>query len=73
MTKQAFGWIVIVVNALGTRRYQVAIRNRSEAISAVRRRVPGAAVAHVEAERMLAQREVSVLLRLAPGDVVQMP
>ena len=70
MTEQAFGWIVIVAGPSGAKRYHVAIRNRVEAENAVRRRVAGAAIAHVEAVTMLSQRAVSVQLRLKPGDVV---
>jgi len=70
MTEQAFGWIVIVTGPSGAKRYHVAIRNRVEAENAVRRRVAGAAIAHVEAVTMLSQRAVSVQLRLKPGDVV---
>lgn len=72
MSRQAFGWIVEVTDHEGTRRYHVAVRNRVEAVSAVRRRVVGAALAHVEAVTMLSQRAVTVLLRLKPGEVSQM-
>jgi hypothetical protein len=71
MSRQAFGWIVEVTDYSGTRRYHVAIRNRVEAVSAVRRRVVGAALARVEAVTMLSQRAVSILLRLKPGEVAQ--
>jgi hypothetical protein len=71
MSRQAFGWIVEVTDHSGTRRYQVAVRNRVEAVSAVRRRVVGANLAHVEAVTMLSQRAVTVLLRLKPGEVTQ--
>ena len=70
MSEQAFGWIVTVTGPAGVKRYHVAIKNRVEAVDAVRRRVAGAAIAHVEAVTMLSQRAVSVLLRLKPGDVV---
>jgi hypothetical protein len=70
MSDQAFGWIVAVTNASGVRRYHVAVRNRVEAVSAVRRRVVGATDAHVEAVTMLSQRAVTNLLRLKPGEVV---
>jgi hypothetical protein len=42
-----------------------------EAVNAVRRRVVGADLAHVEAVTMLSQRAVTVLLRLKPGEVAQ--
>ena len=71
MSRQAFGWIVEVTDHSGTRRYHVAVRNRVEAVSAVRRRVVGANLAHVEAVTMLSQRAVTVLLRLKPGEVTQ--
>ena len=71
MSRQAFGWIVAVTDHSGTRRYHVAVRNRVEAVSAVRRRVVGANLAHVEAVTMLSQRAVTVLLRLKPGEVTQ--
>jgi len=71
MSGQAFGWIVEVSNPSGTKRYHVAVRNRVEAVNAVRRRVVGADLAHVEAVTMLSQRAVTVLLRLKPGEVAQ--
>ncbi len=71
MSEQAFGWIVEVVDRSGTRRYHVAVRNRVEAVNAVRRRVSGAAGAHIEAVTMLSQRAVTVQLRLRPGEVAQ--
>ena len=71
MSEQAFGWIVAVTDPAGGRRYHVAIKNRVEAVSAVKRRVQGAALAQVEAVSMLSKRAVTVLLRLKPGDVVQ--
>jgi hypothetical protein len=71
MSGQAFGWIVEVSDHSGTKRYHVAVRNRVEAVNAVRRRVVGAALAHVEAVTMLSQRTVTVLLRLKPGEVAQ--
>jgi hypothetical protein len=71
MSGQAFGWIVEVSNHSGTKRYHVAVRNRVEAVNAVRRRVVGADLAHVEAVTMLSQRAVTVLLRLKPGEVAQ--
>lgn len=70
MSEQAFGWIVAVTDpASGIKRYHVAVRNRADAVSAVKRRVAGAASAHVEAETMLSQRDVAVQLRLKPGEV----
>ena len=71
MSGQAFGWIVEVTDHSGTKQYHVAVRNRVEAVNAVRRRVVGAAQAHVEAVTMLSQRAVTVLLRLKPGEVAQ--
>ena len=71
MSRQAFGWIVVVTDPSGTKRYHVAVRNRLEAVNAVRRRVVGAAQAHVEAVTMLSQRAVTVQLRLRPGEVAQ--
>jgi len=71
MSEQAFGWIVAVIDRTGTRRYHVAVRNRVEAVSAVRRRVSGAGSARVEAESMLSKRAVTVQLRLKPGEVAQ--
>jgi len=71
MSQQAFGWIVAVTDRSGSRRYHVAVRNRMEAVNAVRRRVAGAATAHIEAVSMLSQRAVTVLLRLKPGDVAE--
>lgn len=71
MTEQAFGWIVAVTDPAGVRRYHVVVRNRVEAVSAVKRRVQGAALAHVETVAMLSKRAVTVLLRLKPGEVVQ--
>ena len=70
MSDQAFGWTVAVTDPSGIKQYHVAVRNRVEAVSAVKRRVAGASTAHVEAVTMLSQRSVSVLLRLKPGDVV---
>jgi hypothetical protein len=70
MSEQAFGWTVTVTDPSGVRRYHVAIKNRLAAMNAVKRRVAGAAIAHVEAGTMLSQRAVSILLRLKPGDVV---
>lgn len=69
MSDQAFGWIVEVTDYSGAKRYHVAIRNRVEAVNAVRRRVAGAAKAHVEGVTMLSQRAVTVALRLKPGEV----
>jgi hypothetical protein len=71
MSEQAFGWVIAVTDPAEVRRYHVAIKNRVEAVSAVRRRVQGAALAHVEAVTMLSKRTVTVLLRLKPGEVVQ--
>jgi len=71
MSEQAFGWIVEVVDHSGATQYHVAVRNRVEAVSAVKRRVAGAAKAHVEAVTMLSKRAVTVLLRLKPGEVAQ--
>jgi hypothetical protein len=71
MSGQAFGWIVEVTNHSGTRRYHVAVRNRVEAVNAVRRRIVGADLAQVEAVTLLSQRAVTVLLRLKPGEVAQ--
>jgi hypothetical protein len=71
MSAQAFGWIVEVTGPDGTKRYHVAVRNRAEAVSAVRRRVAGAKEARVEAVSMLSKRDVSVTLRLKPGEVAQ--
>ena len=70
MSEQAFGWTVTVTDPSGVKRYHVAIKNRLAAVNAVRRRVAGAAIAHVEAGTMLSKRAVSVLHRLKPGDVV---
>jgi len=69
LTTQAFGWIVAVTNPSGITRYHVAVRNRDDAVSAVRRRVIGAAAAQVEAVTMLSQGTVNKLLRLKPGEV----
>lgn len=71
MSEQAFGWIVEVVDRAGTKRYHVAVRNRVEAVNAVRRRVSGAAGARIEAVTMLSQRAVTVRLRLRPGEVAE--
>jgi hypothetical protein len=71
MSDQAFGWIVEVTNCEGSRKYHVAVRNRVEAADAVRRRVLGAAAAHVEVVTMLSQRAVTVLLRLKPGELAE--
>jgi hypothetical protein len=71
MTDQAFGWVVEVIDGSGARQYHVAVRNRVQAVNAVRRRVAGAAAAHVEAVTMLSQRAVTILLRLKPGEVAQ--
>ena len=71
MSEQAFGWIVEVVDRAGTKRYHVAVRNRVEAVNAVRRRVSGAAGARIEAVSMLSQRAVTVQLRLRPGEVAE--
>jgi hypothetical protein len=70
MSAQAFGWTVAVTDPTGVKRYHVAVRNRVDAVGAVRRRVMGAATARVEAVTMLSQREVCVQLRLKPGEVV---
>jgi hypothetical protein len=73
MTEQAFGWIVEVIDHLGARRrYHVAVRNRVEAVNAVRRRVAGAAHANIQAVTMLTKRAVTIQLRLKPGEVAQM-
>jgi hypothetical protein len=40
-------------------------------VNAVRRRVIGAAGAHVEAVTMLSKRAVTVLLRLQPGEMAE--
>ena len=71
MSNQAFGWIVEVTDREGSRKYHVAVRNRVEAADAVRRRVLGAAAAHVEVVTMLSQRAVTVLLRLKPGELAE--
>lgn len=71
MSDQAFGWIVEVIGHSGATRYHVAVRNRVEAVSAVRRRIAGAANANVEAVAMLSKRAVTVQLRLKPGEVAQ--
>jgi hypothetical protein len=71
MSKQAFGWIVEVIDRSGSKRYHVAIRDRIQAVNAVRRRVAGAAGANIEAVSMLSKRAVTILLRLKPGDVAQ--
>jgi hypothetical protein len=42
-----------------------------EAADAVRRRVLGAAAAHVEAVTMLSKRAVTVLLRLKPRELAE--
>jgi hypothetical protein len=69
MSDQAFGWIVEVTGNSVTKQYHVAIRNRVEAVNAVRRRVAGAATAHVEAVTVLSKRAVRIVLRLKPGEV----
>jgi len=71
MSDRAFGWIVEVTDRAGSRKYHVAVRNRVEAADAVRRRVLGAATAHVEAVTMLSKRAVTVLLRLKPGEMAE--
>ncbi len=71
MSEQAFGWIVEVTDDAGARRYHVAVRNRVEAVDAVRRRVSGAKEARVEAVSMLTKRAVTIRLRLKPGEVAQ--
>ena len=71
MSEQAFGWIVEVAGRDGTKRYHVAVRNRVEAVNAVRRRVAGAKEARIEAVSMLSKRAVTVQLRLKPGEVAQ--
>jgi hypothetical protein len=48
MNDQAFGWIVEVTNGAGSRKYHVAVGNRVGAADAVRRRVVGAAAAHLK-------------------------
>jgi hypothetical protein len=70
MSDQAFGWIVEVTNGAVSRKYHFAVWNRAEAADAVRRRVVGAK-AHVEAVKMLSKRAVTVLLRLKPGEMVE--
>jgi hypothetical protein len=71
MSEQAFGWIVAVTDpSSAVKRYHVAVRNRADAVSAVKRRVSGAAAAQVEAVSMLSQRDVTIQLRLKPGEVV---
>ncbi len=71
MTDQAFGWIVEVTGTSEAKRYHVAVRNRVDAVNAVRRRVAGAGTARVEAVAMLSKRAVTVVLRLKPGEVAQ--
>jgi uncharacterized protein (DUF2267 family) len=71
MSEQAFGWIVEVTDRSGLKRYHVAVRNRVEAVNAVRRRVSGAAGARIEAVTLLSQRAVTVQLRLRPGEVAE--
>jgi hypothetical protein len=71
MSEQAFGWIVEVTDNSGTRRFHVAVRNRVEAVNAVRRRVAGAKEARIDAVSMLSKRAVTVQLRLKPGEVAE--
>lgn len=77
MARQGLGWLVEVTDRLGgkgrwrVRRYHVAVPNKAEAVAAVRRRVPGAARATIEAVTVLSRHTVYDRLRLKRGDIVE--
>jgi hypothetical protein len=72
MTGKFVGWIVEVSHVDQDRepqRYYVAEPLRSQAVAAVRRRIPGADAARVEAVKALSRSQIS-RLRLMRGEVM---
>jgi hypothetical protein len=72
-TAKAFGWVVEVKGPPpgATLQFNVAEPIKAQAIEAVRRRVPGAATAHVEAKTALSSHMVYGQLRMRRGDVAK--
>jgi hypothetical protein len=73
LTAKAFGWVVRVSRpppdvAL---RFNVAEPIKAQAIAAVRRRIPQAAIAEIEATTALSSHTVYGVLRMKRGDVAQ--
>jgi hypothetical protein len=72
-TGKAFGWVVEVKQAPPTEPllYNVAEPNKEQAVEAVRRRIPGAAGASVEATTALSSNVLYGQLRMRRGDVAK--
>jgi hypothetical protein len=72
-TAKAFGWVVEVKGAPGAepQQFNVAEPNKAHAEEAVRRRIPGAAAASVEATTALSSHTVYGQLRMKRGQVAK--
>ena len=72
-TGKAFGWVVEVKQAAptGTLQFNVAEPSKEQAVEAVRRRIPGASNASVEATTALSSNMVYGRLRMRRGDVAK--
>jgi len=68
-----FGWVVEVSRPAPdvALKFNVAEPNKAQAIAAVRRRIPQAATAEVEATTALSSHTVYGVLRMKRGDVAQ--
>ncbi len=73
LISKAFGWVVEVSQpAPGVvLQFNVAEPIKAQAVAAVRRRIPQAATAEVEAKAALSSHMVYGVLRMKRGDVVQ--
>ena len=72
-TGKAFGWVVEVKQtpSTGTLQFNVAEPSKEQAVEAVRRRIPGASGASVEATTALSSNMVYGRLRMKRGDVAK--
>jgi hypothetical protein len=73
LTSKAFGWVVEVSRPApdAALQFNVAEPDKGQAVEAVRRRIPGAAAAKVEAKAALTGHTVYGLLRMKRGQLVQ--
>ena len=72
-TSKALGWVVEVIRPAPqvALQFNVAEPVKAQAVEAVRRRIPKAAAARVEAKTALSSHTVYGLLRMKRGQVVQ--
>jgi hypothetical protein len=73
LTAKPFGWVVRVSRPASdvALRFNVAEPIKAQAIAAVRRRIPQAAIAEIEATTALSSHTVYGVLRMKRGDVAQ--